>query len=341
MAGRFSTTTKDVGLLLQLREEGQLRLAPEFQRNAVWTRPAKAYLIDTILSDMPIPVLYFQRTVSAQTNRVEYNVVDGQQRLNSLFQYIENRFSLTESDPAAPWARKRWKALEAEDRERILSYDFVVQELSGYSAETIREMFGRMNRYVVALSPQELRHASADGAFKTFSEEIGGWPIWTEERIFTGNATNRMKPDEFSAELAILLLEGPQDKKKSVDFYYQTYQHEFEAAEEIKIRLNKLFDFTQKALPDLQASALFRRPANFYALIGALTELDDEQLLDELDPHAVGQALSSFESELGVDEDVRTTRANKYQIAQSRQTDNVQPRRIRMDILKDVIAPQK
>lgn len=57
MAGKLTTTTKDVGLLLQMRDDGQLHLAPEFQRNAVWSRPAKAYLIDTILTGNPIPVI--------------------------------------------------------------------------------------------------------------------------------------------------------------------------------------------------------------------------------------------------------------------------------------------
>lgn len=49
-----SPTTKDIGLLHQLFSNGQLTLAPEFQRNSVWPNAAKAYLIDTILNDRPI-----------------------------------------------------------------------------------------------------------------------------------------------------------------------------------------------------------------------------------------------------------------------------------------------
>lgn len=56
---KLSPTTKDVALLRQLHEEGQLGLAPQFQRNAVWPRAAKAYLIDTILNDRPIPLMFF------------------------------------------------------------------------------------------------------------------------------------------------------------------------------------------------------------------------------------------------------------------------------------------
>ena len=46
---KFSPTTKDIALLHQLQQSGQLKLQPEFQRNSVWPRAAKAYLIDTIL----------------------------------------------------------------------------------------------------------------------------------------------------------------------------------------------------------------------------------------------------------------------------------------------------
>jgi len=335
MSGKFTTTTKDIGLLRQLSAEGQLRLAPEFQRNAVWPRAAKAYLIDTILSDKPIPVLYFQRGVSAQTSRIDYNVVDGQQRLNAVFQFIENRFSLTESDPESGWYRKRWKALSDAERERILSYDFVVQELSGYSTESIRDMFTRMNRYVVALSPQELRHANEDGAFKAFIETLGARPYWTEKRIFSPGAANRMKGDEFAAELVILILEGPQDKKKSIDFYYSAFQDEFPDSADVESRLDSIITTIDDALPDL-SSRIYRRPANFYSLIGALNELIEES--DVAIPRSadVGQSLIEFEDELA--EEVKSPRAERYFEAASRQTDNVSPRRTRIDILKNVIS---
>ena len=163
-----TTTTKDVSMLVQLRENGQLNLAPEFQRNSVWPRAAKAYLIDTILSDRPVPVLYFERGINLQTGRPEYTVIDGQQRLRAVFDFIDGRFSLTESQDTSLWNRKKWKTLDDRLRARILNYDFIVEELTGYEPEDIRDMFGRMNRFVVRLNQQERRRAIYDGAFKSF-----------------------------------------------------------------------------------------------------------------------------------------------------------------------------
>src|SRR6266571_3668117 len=85
-------TPKDVGLLYQMQQEGQLDVAPEFQRNSVWPPAAKAYLIDR-----PIPPLIFLRTISPQTGRGRYSVIDGQQRLRAIFEFRDDAFALTES----------------------------------------------------------------------------------------------------------------------------------------------------------------------------------------------------------------------------------------------------
>src|SRR3954452_1370764 len=90
-----SPTTKDIALLHQLYANGQLSLAAEFQRNSVWPNPAKAYLIDTILNDRPIPLLFFQRTTSPQTGRLSYTVIDGQQRLRAIFEFFDDRYRLS------------------------------------------------------------------------------------------------------------------------------------------------------------------------------------------------------------------------------------------------------
>src|ERR1700735_1624507 len=122
MASRISVTGKDIALLYQLHRENQLVLAPEFQRDNVWPSQAKAYLIDTILTSRPIPPLFFQRTVSAQTGRTVYSVIDGQQRLRAIFEFIENRFRLSESKNK-PFYKKKFKDLSGDQQREILNYD--------------------------------------------------------------------------------------------------------------------------------------------------------------------------------------------------------------------------
>jgi hypothetical protein len=336
MANKWSTTTKDVGILLQLRDCDQLTLAPEFQRNAIWPRPAKAYLIDTILYDRPIPLLFFARSINAQTGRPSFDVIDGQQRLRALFQFYDNKFRLTESPEDAPWRNLRWSDLPQEYRERILNYDFIVAELSGYAEPDIRDMFKRMNKYVVPLNAQEQRHATANGVFKELVEAIGSWSFWIDERVFTGNAANRRRTDEFSAELIILLIEGPQDKKKTVDLYYNAYSESFPQADEIRERLETYTSFIKSVLPDLSTMQL-RRPANFYALVGALDiVVEQPEALEELDRALLRGILEKFDGDIQSSEPSAV--AARYVRAASRQTDNIAPRQIRIRILSDLVA---
>lgn len=330
-----SPTTKDISLLLQLFKNGQLILAPEFQRNSVWPAPAKAYLIDTILNDRPIPLLFIQRATSAQTGRPSYQVIDGQQRLRAIFDFVDDRIRLTQSDPKAPYYKKRYSDLSRDLQDQINNYDLVVEELSGYSDANIRDMFVRMNRYVVKLSSQELRHAKNSGKFQEFVEEIKDWNEWKTYRIFSPKQIQRMRPIEFAAELTILLLEGPQDKKSAIDLYYGQYKESFPVAKSVEKQLKEYFSWIRRLFPKISETR-FRKPVDLYSLIGALHRISqDGKPLPRAD--AV-RRLMDFDVELkSTLKENLTTDQVKYLMAASQQTDNVTPRTTRINILVNVI----
>lgn len=330
-----TVTTKDVGLILQLIEDGQIQLAPEFQRNSVWPRPAKAYLIDTILCERPMPLFFFQRGRSAQTGKSTYTVVDGQQRLRAILEFVGNKFPLSESKNKK-FKGKKYADLSPSLREQLFNYDLNVEELTGYSDLDIRNIFVRMNRFVVKLSPQELRHARESGKFYNFVEDLGGDQFWSVAGVFSKAQNNRMKATEFSAEIAILLIEGPQDKKTSVDLYYQEYRERFAPGPEVKRRLKSYLGWISDAIPSLRTSR-FRKPTDLYGLIGALDVITDSGTsLSKLDPVKVGKRLREFEA--AVKEGKQSNRrAIQYAVAASRQTDNIIPRQTRIDILTNVI----
>jgi hypothetical protein len=292
-----SPTTKDIGLLEQLYKDGQIALAAEFQRNSVWPRPAKAYLIDTILNDRPIPIFFFGRATSPQTGRQSYTVIDGQQRLRAIFDYLADQFPLTESGKKERYYKKKFSALPADLQEQIRNYDLVVQELSGYSDADIRDMFVRMNKYVVKLSPQELRHVRAEGQFRDFLERVAVLDFWKTNTVFSKHQLNRMKAVEFAAELTILLVEGPQDKKSAVDLYYGQYQKSFPFGPVVDAKLRQYLNWIKLALPKLSRTR-YRKPVDLYALIGALDrESKGGQLLNKMNPQRAGEALARLESQ--------------------------------------------
>ena len=328
-------TTKDIGLLKQLHDQGQLTLAAEFQRNSVWPRAAKAYLIDTIIKDRPIPLLFFQRVSSAQTGRPGYSVIDGQQRLRAIFEFLDDRFRLTQSDKKAPYYNRKFSELPNALRESVESYDLAVLELTGYHDEEIKDIFVRMNKYVVKLSPQELRHAKGEGKFSEFVERLGKWDYWRNQRVISAQQIKRMRAVEFVAELTILLIEGPQDKKKALELYYGEYQKTFAKGAWVEDLLKKYTAWILKALPDLK-SLRYRSPTDLYSLIGAMHDVSrDGGRLSRLDAKASGDHLRRFAAATKVKNP--TGDAARYLAAASRQTDNIQPRTTRIEILSRLI----
>ena len=346
---RRRITTKDIGLLHQLYEDNQLNLAPEFQRLSVWPRAAKAYLVDTILSDLPISPLLFQRGSSTQSGRPTYDVIDGQQRLRAVFLFLENKLRITEPSDSKRHG-KRFSDLTSEEQERLLDYDFIVQELSGYSKADVQDIFTRANKYTVSLSQQELRNAKAEGRFAEFVEAVGAWDFWSDNKVFTKSQMSRMRNVEFAAELAILLSEGPQDKKTSIDTWYLAYREEFPQGAEIQTRLREYLGWVGSVVTELSKSR-FRRPVDLYALVGAIDQVTVQgETLDDLDSASASEGLSELEDTLkdlaksmkdpfGAEQPKDSEReAARYLLASSRQTDNIRPRQTRLEILADVIG---
>ena len=92
--------------------------------------------------------------------------------LRAVKEFLDDGFPLSElgerESVAIAFKGKRFSALAAEMQQRLWNFDFVVQELSNYSDSDIRDIFGRMNKYAVRISKQELRHAQKEGEFKDF-----------------------------------------------------------------------------------------------------------------------------------------------------------------------------
>src|SRR6266478_3250874 len=65
----------------------RLELRPPFQRKPVWTNKQRSFLIESILMDVPIPEVYVQVT-QAEDGTEQYGVVDGQQRLRTILQFV-------------------------------------------------------------------------------------------------------------------------------------------------------------------------------------------------------------------------------------------------------------
>jgi hypothetical protein len=87
---RLHTETADltVSSLHQYMTNGKIEI-PEFQRGYVWTRTQASRLIESLLIQCPIPVIYFSQ---GQDNKLV--VIDGNQRLLSIKLFINDALEL-------------------------------------------------------------------------------------------------------------------------------------------------------------------------------------------------------------------------------------------------------
>ena len=88
----------DIKTLSELWKKSRLNLTPDYQRSKVWNEMMKYDLIDSVLRDWPMGIIMIN-IIPDVDNEGEpikrYDVVDGQQRLTTLFEY---------RDGSSPWA---------------------------------------------------------------------------------------------------------------------------------------------------------------------------------------------------------------------------------------------
>lgn len=257
------TTLRNVAWFRDTMAAEQLEMRPPFQRKPVWTTRQKAYLIDTILHEYPIPELYMQQTVDSDGNQ-SHVIVDGQQRTRACLEFLEGEFELQESD-SPEWAGLAFEDLSISEKKLIYEYDFVVRVLPEMGDSELREIFKRLNRNVVKLNAQELRHATYWGCFIATMEEFAEHEFWRESGVFSATAVRRMLDVEFISELTIAYLHGPQSKKSSLERWYGIYEEEFEQEREIRRVFKRVLGEMNQVLPDI-ARTRWRKRSDFYTL---------------------------------------------------------------------------
>ena len=101
-------TTHRITEFHKWKKEGSLIINPPFQRKPVWSQKNRSYLIDTILSGLPVPEVYIQIKTDKDGNTKQI-VVDGQQRIRSILDFIEGEYEILEEE-SLEFGGKEFKA---------------------------------------------------------------------------------------------------------------------------------------------------------------------------------------------------------------------------------------
>lgn len=258
----LNTTHRSVIWFKKAFEANDLVIKAPFQRNPVWSVRQQSALIDTILLEYPIPEIYMQDLTDAQGNQ-QYILVDGQQRIRAILDYLAGRFELEDESPH--WPGLTFDDLTEAEKKKIYEYSFVVRQLPDIPEEELRIIFQRLNRNTMTLNAQELRHATYWGPFIILMEDIANFEYWTDSGLFSANDRRRMLDVEFISELAVAHLNGLQNKKKKLEEYYQQYEEGFEEGGTLRNTFVKVLGELEQVLPTISKTR-WRKKSDFYSL---------------------------------------------------------------------------
>ena len=289
-------TLRSVVWFKQVTESGSLTIKAPFQRNPVWGDRQNSSLIDTILLEYPIPEIYMQ-DLTGEDGTQQHILVDGQQRIRAVMGYLFGEFQLDDDSPH--WAGMSFEDLTGPDKKKIFEYSFVVRILPEMPEEQLRAIFQRLNRNTMTLNDQELRHATYWGPFIKLMEELSDYETWDEFRIFSANDRRRMLDAEYIAELAVGYLNGVQNKKKSLEAYFEKYDKAFEDEGRVRSVFHKVLGEIQQVIPGLSKTR-WKKKSDFYSLFLAFAENEGNLPLALEKRHLATQTLAELATNVDV-----------------------------------------
>jgi hypothetical protein len=271
-----------------LYKRGLLNLDPPYQRRSVWTQSFKDYFIDTILLEYPAPTIFLFEEIT-DDGITKYNVVDGKQRLTTIFAFISNIFPVSDSAIITEYREKFFSDLSTDAKTKFWSYSFSVEYLPTKDETIINNIFDRINKNVAKLTPQELRHAKYSGVFITICEELTEWMFDELPDYFpqiAKKSMSQMKDVEFISQILLKIESEPKGyNTDELDEEFNKRDDEWDLKNTVihrfKNSISTIKDILTLDNEDTIARSRFKNQADFYTLVSAIDSLTQERALPD------------------------------------------------------------
>lgn len=333
---RYRPRVFSVNDLFAWHQQDELRLNPVFQRRPVWSSQARSYLIDTLLSGYPIPAIQIRQIIDVNEQKTVREVVDGQQRLRAIFDFLEGKLRILPSQSEA-YGGSRYEDLPDDAKDALLDYEVPVAMLSGASDADVLSVFARLNTYTITLNAQEKLNAKYFGLFKQTAYALGTRHVefWRRHRVFTPRAITRMAEAQLATDLLVAMIGGLSDGRRLIEPTYAKYDEEFPQRRRLMQQFEEIIDLLEALFGEELHETDFRRPPLFYTLFLVLYDAlhglpgseFDRRRIRESDRKRLVPALLQLDAQLSADEP--EAGYARFREAAARQTDNLRPRQIR------------
>lgn len=314
---------RPIPLISLKSKEKKLNIRPDFQRNEVWKRYTKQMLVDSILRDYAIPEIYFKES---NEKGIEFEVIDGQQRLLTIFQFMRDEFKLRKGTIIndQDLSGLRYSQLPEEFKEQFDNYVLNYIAVSG-TDEEIEEMFRRFQ------AGEKIRNVEArnsrSGKVRDAKKYLLTHPFFVE--ICDPKNNIHMQYDEIIEQMMLLEMKGIQDiKNKNIEELYEEYNEEGIPKERVA-KIESILDYMVVALKGLNLTGVLRK-TSIIGLYLVLAEYVDNDLEKE-NAKQFGEWFVNFENERKKDE--RNEVYQQYNYYSKSGTGSKESLEIRKDIL--------
>lgn len=307
---------------------------PDYQRPPAWSRKQKQLLIDSILREYDIPKMYW-RSVS-RNDGTKYEVIDGQQRLRTIWEYQAGEFALAKDiDPVNGFAcaGKKYADLELDVSTIFDAYpvDVVIVDdaVQTDAEDEVRDMFLRLQNGTT-LKAQEKRNAMP-GQMRDFIKDIAGHNFFENCKF----SNSRYAFDHIAAQMVRLEIAGEPVSVRDSDLNkmydnYRTFDINGKAAKKSRRVLDYLLRAFPEKTPELERYNAIVLYCLASKLIGSYAHGGTE--------HWLAKWFIQFETERRknetIDEEDRDPQLIEYRRLTSQSTDGEESIRARLEFLE-------
>ena len=223
---------------------------PEWQRQEVWSRSKKQYLIDSILRGWKLPKFYFLKVSS---DPEAYEVVDGQQRLVTIYDFFDNQLRLPERT-AKEFGGSYYKDLPDELVDAFDDYEIEFDEIGEATEEEIKDFFQRLQEGLPLTSAEKLN--SVHSNLRDYMMELAKHPFFGK----TNASDRRYGHFDIVSKVAAIELDGLEVGLRYDDMraVFES-QAAFSTSSNVAKRLRAALDFVDKGFDDDAGRALRNR----------------------------------------------------------------------------------
>lgn len=255
---RIHTKPFSLRQVVDMIAEGDIELAPDFQRLKVWKDRQKSRLIESILLGIPLPSFYF-----SEDSEGRMQVVDGLQRLSAIYAFVrEHGFVLQDVEYLDEQSGKGFDELEPVFRRRFNNTQIFVNVIDPQTPWQVKfDVFRRINTGGSPLNAQEIRHCMSGPRARAFLKRCASSPAFHEA---TGGALRdhlRMADREVALRFcAFRLLEEEYRNHDSFDsFLGSTVEHLEQLDELVLAVLFQEFEDAMRVARDVFGRYAFRK----------------------------------------------------------------------------------